>query len=380
MDTSRFTPTRLIVARRRRGLTKKALASTANVSLRSLTDYETGARSPSLAHLKLMAATLNFPVEFFVRADLEQLQPEGVSFRSMTRMTAGQRDRALASGEMALEMSEWIDRIFTLPTPDIPDLRTLGDPEAAALALRARWGLGDKPVPHLIRLLEAQGARLFSLAEEAREVDAFSFWRDGKPFVFLNTMKSGERSRFDAAHELGHLVLHAHGGPGGRGAEQEADAFASAFLMPRSSILAHVPSGATLNDLLARKRVWRVAVSALAHRSHRVGLLTEWQYRTIAIQIQERGYRTSEPNPIPREMSQVSEKVFAELRAEGRSKSDIARELGWPVDELDALVFGMILHASTGGVATRDTGPIDETNSSAMPPGGAPLRGLHLVR
>lgn len=58
----------------------------------------------------------------------------------------------------------------------------------------------------MIHLLEAHGVRVLSLTQECREVDAFSLWLQ-QPFVFLNTQKSGEHSRFDAAHELGHLPL-----------------------------------------------------------------------------------------------------------------------------------------------------------------------------
>jgi hypothetical protein len=54
---------------------------------------------------------------------------------------------------------------------------------------------------------------VFSLALDAAEVDAFSMWRQSTPYVFLNTKKSAEHGRFDAAHELGHLVLHRHGSP-----------------------------------------------------------------------------------------------------------------------------------------------------------------------
>ncbi len=64
--------------------------------------------------------------------------------------------------------------------------------------------------------------------------------------MFLSTDKSGERGRFDAAHELGHLVLHGeHEDPRREDeisqrpcAEAEANRFAAAFLMPRSSVLA----------------------------------------------------------------------------------------------------------------------------------------------
>jgi hypothetical protein len=47
------------------------------------------------------------------------------------------------------------------------------------------------------------------------------------------------RGRFDAAHELGHLVMHGHERPlPGPEAEREANQFASAFLMPRADVVA----------------------------------------------------------------------------------------------------------------------------------------------
>lgn len=71
-----------------------------------------------------------------------------------------------------------------------------------------------------------KGIRVFSLAEEGREADAFCTWHDSKPFVFLNRMKSAERCRFDAAHELGHLVRDVysmrHGETRGIAMEREA--------------------------------------------------------------------------------------------------------------------------------------------------------------
>ena len=54
------------------------------------------------------------------------------------------------------------------------------------------------------------------MAENTVTVDAFSVWREYTPYIFLKLMKTAEHSRFDAAHELGHLVLHRHGGPKGR--------------------------------------------------------------------------------------------------------------------------------------------------------------------
>jgi Zn-dependent peptidase ImmA (M78 family) len=111
------------------------------------------------------------------------------------------------------------------------------DPAGAARTLRQYWTIGEKPIGSMIKLLETKGIRVFSLSENTRNVDAFSCWRNGEPYVFLNKFKSTEHSRFDAAHELAHLVLHKHGGPSqGRSAESEAHAFASSFLMPRDDV------------------------------------------------------------------------------------------------------------------------------------------------
>jgi len=89
----------------------------------------------------------------------------------------------------------------------------------------------------MIHLLESKGVRVFSLAIDAREVDAFSTWKAETPMVFLNTFQNFEHSRYDAAHELGHIgSCIGHATPNGREAEREADLFASAFLMPKAAL------------------------------------------------------------------------------------------------------------------------------------------------
>jgi Zn-dependent peptidase ImmA (M78 family) len=239
------------------------------------------------------------------------------------------------------------------------------------MALRHNWGLGERPIRNMVHLMEAKGIRIFSLAEDTVDVDAFSLWRDQTPFVFLNTLKSAEHGRFDAAHELGHVVLHRHGGPQGRDTERQANQFASAFLMPRASILAHVPRFATLNTLVQLKKQWIVSVSALAFRLHAVGAISDWHYRTLFIEIAQRGWRTNEPEGAQRETSQLLAKVFAALRDDGVSKDDVARALHVDATEVDKLVFGLILvgvdgagRPKTGGRA-RASGWIH--NSSATP-------------
>ena len=264
-------------------------------------------------------------------------------------MKSYQRDMALSQGAIALHLNEWLEERFELPAVDVPSLRHETSPEAAAETVRHHWSIGELPINNIIHLLESKGVRIFSLAIDALEVDAFSMWKEGTPFIFLNCAKTAERSRHDAAHELGHLVMHRHGGPIGRKAEEQANAFASAFLMPRSSILAHVPRFPNLATLVTLKRIWQVSVAALAYRLHALEILTDWHYRMLYIQISRNKFRRREPNPIARETSLVLPKIFAALRDEGISRPSLAKELCIPQSELEALMFGLTMVSIEGG-------------------------------
>lgn len=334
-----FNPRRLELARKRRGCTRRNLAKRTGIAERTLAYNERGNHPPSAEHLNLLARVLNFPVGFFFRDDPEPLPPQSVSFRAMSRLLAGQRDAALAGAQLALELSAWLDSRFDLPEPDLPDLRYEANPEAAAETLRSYWNLGDHPLPNLTHLLEKKGVRVFSLAEDCHSLDAFSFWKGERPFVFLNTKKSGERGRFDAAHELGHLVMHDHGAPSGRQAESEADAFAASFLMPRSSIIAKQPALKSLPGLVQAKKQWGVSVLALARRMHETGLLTDWRYRQVCVEAQQLGMRRREPEAATREMSQILQKALTILWSQKMSLQRIAMDLDWPRSELTALTF-----------------------------------------
>ncbi len=354
-------PTRIDLARRRRGLTKTKLAEDAGVSTRILSDYLTGRKSPSEATLARIAARLEMPVEFFSGDDLDEPPVASVSFRSLSSMTARQRDQATGAATVAMQFDDWIRSRFVLPPPDIPHLRNLpsddeqgsvANAEVIAETLRQRWGLGELRAPNLVHLLEAHGVRVYSLAQECAEIDAFSFWRNETPYIFLNNYKTAERSRMDCAHELAHLVLHAHGGPSGRLAENEAQAFAAAFLMPRRSVLADAPRSATAAQMIQAKRRWNVSAMNLSHRMHRLGLLSDWQVRALYIQLTRHGYRDGEPQGIQREASQVLPKVFAALAHEGVTRRHIAYQLHISTRELNSITFGLTV-ATTGGPVVR---------------------------
>lgn len=336
-----FNPSRLSFARQRAKLTKKELASQSELVFKTIANYEEGTRVPSESTIEKMSVALGFPKEFFFGHDLEAPGASNASFRSFSRMTSTQRDSALAAGGIAFTFSEWIEERFNLPVVNVPDL-TGQDPEVAAEIVRKEWNQGLMPIKNMVHLLESRGIRVFSLVEDSKEVNAFSSWSRGKiPFVFLNTVKSSESSRFDAAHELGHLVLHRHGDPKGKEVEAEANQFASAFLMPRTEMKGYALRCQSVNDILVLKKRWNVSAMALVYRLHKVGVLTEWVYRAMCIELSSKGMRVSEPDSSNRETSQILKKVFLALKEKGQGIKDIARDLRLPQEELHKLIFGL---------------------------------------
>jgi Zn-dependent peptidase ImmA (M78 family)/transcriptional regulator with XRE-family HTH domain len=352
-----FNPTRLELARKRRGYTKTELAEKLGLSLRAVSSYESGEAAPSLETFVKIQSALGFSAAFFEGDNLDEPHVLAVSFRSLTKMSAKLRDMALSQGAFAVHLNKWLEGIFELPAPDLPDLSAETDPEVAADFLRQAWGIGQQPVKNMVHLLESKGVRVFSIAVDSRNVDAFSTWKGNTPFVFLNRYKSAEHSRFDAAHELCHLTMHQHGDPKGRNAEIEANKFASAFLMPRAGVLAHLPKFPTLPEMRRLKKIWTTSMAAMCHRLHELHVISDWHYKMLFVEMSKRGYRVSEPDGVARETSLVLPKLLSSLYQQDKmTRSAIADKLGLPLADLEDLLFSLVMTGVNGGRANNKAG------------------------
>ncbi|MEU9808568.1 ImmA/IrrE family metallo-endopeptidase [Mycobacterium sp. NPDC050853] len=360
MSTSKFeksantllSPTRIRIARMRRGLTKVALAQQIGVPPRTITKYENDGAPASAA--PVLGAALDFPPGYFLRPDALAFAAADVNFRAMRRASAQQREAAVAAGVLGVEIDRWISQRFVLPPLDLP-IFVGHKPRTAARVLRGMWGLGTKPLPNLVQLCESRGIRVYTLPPFADAVDAYSIWRDDIPYIFIARCKTPERIRFDLAHELGHLVLH-YGAPAETpSAERDADAFASEFLMPTDSLTEYLPYNATVRELLQARSQFKVSAMALAYAAHSSGRLTDWAYRQICIELSQKGFRTAEPGGMPNyEISRVFAQVLAGPRNSMIDAQLIATDLAVPVSEVHALTFGAQLRPAQAIEVTND--------------------------
>jgi Zn-dependent peptidase ImmA (M78 family)/DNA-binding XRE family transcriptional regulator len=342
-----FSAERLKMARYRRKLSSKELAELAGLTPVTVSKVENG-HQPEEDTVLRFASALRYPVAFFFMDDPAVLQTGAVSFRSLKKMSASERNASLAAGSIGVALYDWIEARFNTPSPDLIDLSKERDrPEVAARLLRQHWGLGDRPIGNLIKLYESKGIRVLSLSENTPNVDAYSFWHADRPYMFLNQRKTAERSNFDSAHELAHLVLHFHAGRQSASiddAERQADQFASAFLMPEADIKSSLGYVSGASQIIRLKARWKVSAMALATRLHSLNMLSDWAYRSMLIDLGQRGYRSGEPNGVERESSTLLSKVLSVLWKNGVTRSDIAADLNLPWEEVETVIFDLASH------------------------------------
>ncbi len=326
----RLIPGRLTEARLACGLNQTELAAEVNVSRQAISAYEQGDKVPEPSTMRAIADVLQQPISYFTADSPSSFGPFSTNFFRKTGADTKRRNAACAvHAKWFAQTAFAFDDLANFPPVDLPafepkrssDAR-YDDEEIESIAekVREHFGLGLGPISNVVRLLETKGVIVCRLEMTGENVEALSFWSGSKPFVLLASDKSsGARARFDAAHELGHLVLHRWIGPEeieekGRlkEVEAEADRFASAFLLPRKSFPNEVYSPRIM-AFVDLKRRWRVSIQAMVYRCRDLGIFDDQQVTNLYKQISFKKWRKSEPldgdNGIPLEQPLLLGKV-----------------------------------------------------------------------
>lgn len=305
-----FQASRLVQARDARGLSQVALAELINRTSSSISRWENGGQLPEPDALEALSGALNLPPAFFLQVEPEH--GEGpMFFRSMASTAQAVRRRARArlrwAQEIALSLQEWVDLPeVNVPQIDAADYRDIRDTdiEAMACACRERWNLGRGPISDVLLVLENAGVCVVKEEVGSAAMDGLSNWSaaDHRPYMLIAKDKDTcARSRLDAAHELGHLVLHRGirermlaEGAAFKEIERQAYLFAGAFLLPGESFSAEVWSP-SLNAFLALKKRWRVSIGAMIKRCGSLEMMSSEYEQRLWKYYSARGWRKSEP-------------------------------------------------------------------------------------
>lgn len=301
---------RLRDARLARRLNQSELAAQVSVSRQAISAFEAGEKKPDPSTMDRLANVLQQPLPFFFVEDGASFGEIGTRFhRAYGAETRRRNSMCDVLGKWFVQTARYFYDLVSFPAVNVPGVSPAqGDTydedeiEDAALECRRAWGLGVGPISNVVGLLETNGVVVCRSEVSGENIDAFSFWNGGRPFVFLSSDKdSAVRSRFDAAHELGHIVLHRwisqedleHPDVLKR-VEAEANRFAGAFLLPRTSFPNEVYTP-RLDAFVDLKRRWKVAIQAMVYRCKDLGIFDEVQVTNLYKQISFRRWRKREP-------------------------------------------------------------------------------------
>lgn len=353
-------PYRIKQARVSRGLSMVELSEIVSVSKQAISQYEMGKNEPSKAILNSIASVLKYPVSFFYKqVPTNENASSAVFFRSRKTAKVKALNAAREKIEIFREINDYLEKYVDFPTLDLPKITYEDDGinpidneqiENYALELREHWGLGNGPIDNLIAVVQKNGIMVSKMQLRLNKLDAFSVWFNNKPFIFLSGDKdTNVRIRFDVAHELGHLLMHADyyseddlkNNAIHEKLENEADRFAGAFLLPKDTFSKDVFS-TSIDHFIQMKVKWKASIGCMIYRCDTLGILSTNQIKYLKDQMTTRVYWRREP--LDKDMP--VEKPFAHKQAiilllENRviTTGQLVEEIGCTADELEQYCF-----------------------------------------
>ncbi|WP_107495290.1 XRE family transcriptional regulator [Thalassobius sp. I31.1] len=287
IGTPGFVPERLTEARAARRIPSMTeLARMLGVTSSKVSRWESGEHSPEPEALTELARELRVRREFFLRPTFTGSRP----FFHRKLASTLKRDHTYQHAQVNWlhEISSVVQHYVDFPELDIPDLMGAthfqqlrdSDIEGFAAHLRQHWNLGEGPCIDVVGLLERIGCVVSSIEMGTSKLDGVCSWSesDGRPHILLATDKmSLPRRQMDAAHELGHAILHKNVTKSEletdlKVIEKQAFCFASAFLLPETSYVRELPHYSLAGMLTAKER-WRVSIKAQISRLRSLGLI-----------------------------------------------------------------------------------------------------------
>ena len=281
-------PARLEQALAARGLTKGQFASLVGVAASTVTKWSKGDQYPEAETFERLASILNVQGEWLTRPMLHSVSTP--LYRSNASALKAARAKLEARTEWAQELALLLGEHVDYPTLNLPQ-RVFKDPEqisdadieAAAEECRQLWQLGRGPIQNITLAAESAGIIVVREETDITAIEGLSSWSSllNRPIVLLSADKANAfRSRFDLAHEIGHLILHKHIPRADdrdryNQMEKQAHRFAGALLLPAETFAIEVRVPTNLDNLLILKQRWGASVAAMMMRLHALGLLSD---------------------------------------------------------------------------------------------------------
>jgi len=308
-SSKHFNGDKLKSARIYRGLTVAELAEKLDLQRQTVSMYENNKlRNPDYSTIKKMSDSLGFPPNFFLEKGNMEYKTGSTYFRALLTTNKKYRNQQIQKMNFISIIYSFLNEYIEFPAFNFPSIKEGMDVEDAATVLREYWNLRDKPIENIVYLVEQNGIIVTRFETDIDDIDAFSQMQDinGNSIFLIGYSKNkgtAARIHFDVAHEIGHMLLHEWSEDietlskeEFKERENQAHAFASAFLLPKDAFSKDIGSYANnLSYYIELKKKWKVSISAMIRRSYNLRLIDYPTYQQLMRTMQKKGIKKEEP-------------------------------------------------------------------------------------
>lgn len=351
-----FNGRRLSLALESKGMSNTNFAEKMEINRSTVTRWikESG-NPPKSDSIFKMSDILGINVDWFFISNKKE--PQSVEFfRSNVSTTKKARNVAKSNLFFASEIREILADFIEFPKLNLPqplsveEWHSLDEKMIIKLATQCRtlWNLDNSPINNLIHLAESNGIIVINNELGYDKMDGVSAWYNDKPYIYIaNDKRVAVRSRFDLAHEIGHLIMHKHvpieeynQKEVYKKIEQQAHFFANELLYPTKMAKEELLP-LSLERFIQIKKKWKISIQAILRKAKDIGYVSDEQYLSFYKAISYRKWRTKEPldDTLPVEKPQLFSQVVEILLSEGGfSKFDFIDKVHLSPDNLENLL------------------------------------------
>lgn len=331
---------RLKQARLGAGLSMDALVARMDhfLTKQAISKYETGKSVPGSEALVRLADALGVKSSYFMQEP--KVNVEFIAYRKHSRLPKAEANRLQVRITNHLEHYCWLAALFpasdrkpvqraAIGIPRPRQAKSVEDAERIAKELREQWEIGMGPIENMVETLEDHASAVLALDAEER-FDGISAWAtiqgdEGRmvPVLVTNAGMSGDRQRFNLAHELGHLIIKQ------RSAKEDEDTahrFAAAFLVPDEAAykeLGRSRSRIEFDELLLLKHKYGLSMQAWLRRAKDLGIITPSWYKNTIVIFRKRRWHKHEPG---KQVASEQPLRFKQLVLRAMAEGIISRE------------------------------------------------------
>jgi Zn-dependent peptidase ImmA (M78 family)/transcriptional regulator with XRE-family HTH domain len=265
------------------GYSLQELADMIGVSRQSIHKFENDIVNPSSETLLKLSEVFNVPYSYFFTSELS-FTLENIRFRDGHAIL----NRHHVETQIKAEVLKYVTRLkeleellnmekqFENPLAGFQIVSTK-DIEKAARIIRRKWKLGNDPILDVTEMLEENGVFVVEVEQDEDFSGLSAMIDECIPIIVLNqNVKIGERKRFTALHELGHIVLEFAEDFSDTQVEEFCHHFAGAVLLVDEVLMEEIGRNRTSISLIEFRRIkerYGISIQAIIFRAKNAGVI-----------------------------------------------------------------------------------------------------------